>query len=624
MKIDKTIRALTYVPLFIGLISLAHSLYPAGLIFLVILTAATYLDLVVGKPLPGVLLTVCGVLGTLIFAIIAVRMPFEAIAYWIMFLSIIKMLGKKAMRDLKQIIALSFFNFLDSAVFHYSVVFVLYLILYIVAASIALVVITFLDEKKETTLKTEVRSTLTKFGIRFGIGTIIMSIFFFVFLPRSPYVLLRAQVYAPSRKEGFSNELKMGKVEDMNLQDQILLRIKPLNRIKEKVLYVRGIVYNKYEKDTWLRDPEDLPGWKHFGEIKGTRTLRSYSITIEPMNTRVLYAPDYPERIDIRRVAFTPSWGKVFLVAGRNLLQKTQYNSYSSASPDTELPEELDFRDIPEVLTPILDSLFFAENLKGKTAEETANNIKYHFLRNYRYSIEEAPDSNWIQNFIVKKRGHCEYFATLSALLLRRAGIPSRLVGGFLTDEWNRFGSYFVIRTRHAHTWVEYYANGEWVSMDPTPPAAKKGEVLGNLREYVDYLAYLWTTQVLEFSFSNQLKIFLNLRSSLKKLFTGQRILILIACFAGLLLASAALFFIARKFTIKENVATQYFRKFERILKIKGIKIEPGMTAGDIEQIVKSSAAVAFLREYLMCRFSGQCDYQELKRKYENFRKSIS
>jgi transglutaminase-like putative cysteine protease len=78
----------------------------------------------------------------------------------------------------------------------------------------------------------------------------------------------------------------------------------------------------------------------------------------------------------------------------------------------------------------------------------------------------------------VHRTGHCEYFASAMAVMLRAVGIPSRSVTGFLGGEWNPFGGYYAIRSSDAHAWVEAYLPGEgWVTFDPTP--ASRNEMLG-------------------------------------------------------------------------------------------------------------------------------------------------
>lgn len=68
--------------------------------------------------------------------------------------------------------------------------------------------------------------------------------------------------------------------------------------------------------------------------------------------------------------------------------------------------------------------------------------------------------------------GHCEYFATALALLLRVQDVPCRLVGGWLAHEWNATLGAVVVRQKHAHAWVEVLdAAGRWHTFDPTPAA---------------------------------------------------------------------------------------------------------------------------------------------------------
>lgn len=65
-------------------------------------------------------------------------------------------------------------------------------------------------------------------------------------------------------------------------------------------------------------------------------------------------------------------------------------------------------------------------------------------------------------------RGHCEFFATATALLLRDAGVPARLVVGFGEGEVQ--GSRITVRSGHAHAWVEAWTGSGWEPIDPTPP----------------------------------------------------------------------------------------------------------------------------------------------------------
>ena len=61
-----------------------------------------------------------------------------------------------------------------------------------------------------------------------------------------------------------------------------------------------------------------------------------------------------------------------------------------------------------------------------------------------------------LEDFLfVQKAGHCEYFASALAVMLRTVGVPTRSVNGFYGGEWNSFGHYLAVRQGDAHSWVE-------------------------------------------------------------------------------------------------------------------------------------------------------------------------
>src|SRR5206468_3926073 len=73
-----------------------------------------------------------------------------------------------------------------------------------------------------------------------------------------------------------------------------------------------------------------------------------------------------------------------------------------------------------------------------------------------------------LADFLLKTRsGHCEYFATATTLLLRKAGIPARYAAGYSVQEGK--GKKFVVRERHAHSWCLAYVDDVWQDVDNTP-----------------------------------------------------------------------------------------------------------------------------------------------------------
>jgi transglutaminase-like putative cysteine protease len=106
--------------------------------------------------------------------------------------------------------------------------------------------------------------------------------------------------------------------------------------------------------------------------------------------------------------------------------------------------------------------------------EEKARRITTFFQTKFEYGYDfpfESPKTA-LEEFLLKRpAAHCEFFATSTALMLRAQGVPTRYINGFVVQERSFDNTYFVIRLKHAHAWVEAYLPGQgWTTFDPTPP----------------------------------------------------------------------------------------------------------------------------------------------------------
>jgi len=108
-----------------------------------------------------------------------------------------------------------------------------------------------------------------------------------------------------------------------------------------------------------------------------------------------------------------------------------------------------------------------------------------------------------------RKEGHCEYFASAMAVLLRVNGIPSRVITGFASTEWNDLGQYMVVRQTHAHSWVEAYIPGlGWKVYDPTPPDPTAVSNSSNiLARRIDLMRLYWQRYVIRYSMQDQIQL---------------------------------------------------------------------------------------------------------------------
>ena len=142
------------------------------------------------------------------------------------------------------------------------------------------------------------------------------------------------------------------------------------------------------------------------------------------------------------------------------------------------------------------------------TSLEIARRME-HRLKNsgeFGYTLDMSitdPTIDVVEDFLFnRKQGHCEYFASALALMLRSVDIPARLISGFKGGDLNASTGYFVVQQRHAHVWVEAYLNRQWVILDGTP--ASREESVNSLapkenlyRRLVDFFSGIWSHHVL-------------------------------------------------------------------------------------------------------------------------------
>lgn len=176
----------------------------------------------------------------------------------------------------------------------------------------------------------------------------------------------------------------------------------------------------------------------------------------------------------------------------------------------TQLPESPNGQRIAALAEEII------QNSGARSDSEIARAFETYLQRNFRYATENLNfrGGDPTELFLLQyKRGHCEYFASAMALLLRYAGVPSRVVNGYYTDRWNNMGEYFQVEKADAHSWVE--ANIKelgWVAFDPSPPAniIREPSTKGlhyKLRIFTDAVKMKWRLYVIDYDIDDQVNL---------------------------------------------------------------------------------------------------------------------
>jgi transglutaminase-like putative cysteine protease len=246
----------------------------------------------------------------------------------------------------------------------------------------------------------------------------------------------------------------------------------------------------------------------------------NYRVDLEAMENDTLFFAGTPEILELRARALYRSETASYRL-GHAVPQGFHYDVYSLLD---DPPEGAPVRFPPLVLPlaarerylqlPALDSRIadlgrrFAANTTGDLARARA--IERHLRSDYGYALE-LPDrevADPLAHFLfVRRKGHCEYFASSMAVMLRSLGIPARLATGFQSGVYNPVSGLWLVRASDAHSWVEAWIPGHgWTTFDPTPADVNAGglAILGRLALYLDAAGTFWQEWVMTYDVARQ------------------------------------------------------------------------------------------------------------------------
>ena len=159
-------------------------------------------------------------------------------------------------------------------------------------------------------------------------------------------------------------------------------------------------------------------------------------------------------------------------------------------------PKQADLT-VPRDLEATIRDVAAEIGVAGRSEREIAQAIARYFQDGFAYSLTLDRDDRaarpLVDFLLNRRRGHCEYFASATVLLLRAAGIPARYATGYAVNEWSELEQRFVVRRRHAHSWAMAFIDGEWMDIDTTPAGwlALEAQTTGWWRGGYDFMSWM-------------------------------------------------------------------------------------------------------------------------------------
>lgn len=205
-------------------------------------------------------------------------------------------------------------------------------------------------------------------------------------------------------------------------------------------------------------------------------------ITIEPHGGRWVFALDWPGEAP-------PGTGLApgnYLWSGQPIRKPRRYEvrSYPEIREKKLHPrEQRMYMDPGIAVSPEIRNLVSSWHPPGATGRDVISAALLYFRNEgFRYSLSPGEyRKNDIDEFLFRRRlGFCEHYAAAFATLMRVAGIPSRVVSGYLGGEYNEIGRFYVVRQSDAHAWCEVWLPElGWQRVDPTAVVAPDRVNLG-------------------------------------------------------------------------------------------------------------------------------------------------
>lgn len=409
----------------------------------------------------------------------------------------------------------------------------------------------------------------------------------FVLFPRVGLSLLLLNHARPERMIGFSDRVDLGGVGKLRSDPTIAMRVDyPIAKElapPRLALYLRGTAFDQYDGRSWSRTSVQRSAAERNGPYVPVRRYpklgedRVMHIELEPISPPVLFLPPDTAALKILSSSgpllssaptiFSGPEGQLSYASTED--RGIRYDVYLTQPNDVPSralgsAERLKYLTLPSSVSPRVVEL--ARSWVGNQSDpaEQAKLIEHKLRTEYRYDLESPSGSakNPLEHFLFEsRRGHCEFYSTAMAVLLRTLAVPTRNVTGFIGGTYNRFGDYYAVRQGDAHSWVEVYLDGRgWTRFDPTPPAgaAPRSDVTGVLafvRDLVEAVAQRWNRHVISYDLKQQLNLFRavqatysDLRSSQGPLaaVTGSRPRLLVGV-AGLVLIGAGILLVRRR-----------------------------------------------------------------------------
>jgi protein-glutamine gamma-glutamyltransferase len=375
-------------------------------------------------------------------------------------------------------------------------------------------------------------------------GAMVIGGALFFFFPRFSAGYLGRASMRPSLMTGFSDDVELGQIGEIKKNSAVVMRVKTGKPVSDPMLRWRGIALSTFDGKRWTTlhhhaagvapNPD---GWIYVGDPAqrpdDSAIGLQYEVLLQPLATDAIFAPANAVSLkgnfsgENSNAGWNPRRSYVFRDFTGSLFnpyrnyEQMRYYGYSRLPTvnaaklrraSAEYPEGIRaiYLQLP-ALDPRIAELSKTVSAQAPTPYDKAVAIEAYLRSRFTYTLTLTgkPGDDPLAHFLFETRaGHCEYFASAMAIMLRTLGIPSREVNGFLPGEYNDLAGDYIVRASDAHSWVEVYFPGSgWVTFDPTPAAVEDFGFFSRVGQYLDWMELSWNEWVINYDFAHQVQM---------------------------------------------------------------------------------------------------------------------
>ena len=422
-------------------------------------------------PLPG---------GFIRFVIILIAVGLIIFQYFTLFgrtagsaflalLLCMKLLEMHCQRDRMVVIFLASFMMVLGFLFSQSLFTGIYMIFEVVILTSALVSIN--HRPASYVSYTTIYKQYLRLASRMLIQAAPLCILLFVLFPRIPGPLWGMPEDVASATTGLSEEMSPGRISQLSNNDAVAFRVKFKDVIPEPAeLYWRGPVFWNFNGTRWDAPRSQLL-LRLETEYKKYGPAVEYTLTLEPHQQRWLFALDLPAKLPVR----SRMTSELQILSLRVIDKVTRYEmqSYTRYRIEPEEPSNLQrYLALPTNSAPRSKQLI--QTWLGESADKSQLVKRaLSYFREQEFYYSRTPPllfDDPVDEFLFQTRkGYCEHYASAFTVMMRQAGIPARVVTGYVGGEMNPLSDYMIVRQSDAHAWSEVWLAGQgWLRVDPT------------------------------------------------------------------------------------------------------------------------------------------------------------